>query len=144
MSLCVTVINRSVVILRPGPSFIEWASKLDDSGIVPSFEGEQTVYLVPEFEDDEAANLCHEAGAYCEANRRNLRVTASVCVSRSTPEDSFVILSPCGICQERLAAWGLDVEVAIPQRGDPTKWESKSLREVQPYYWGNVKNEPDY
>ena len=93
---------------------------------------------------NEAANLCHEAGAYCEANRRNLRVTASVCVSRSTPEDSFVILSPCGICQERLAVWGLDVEVAVPQRGDPTKWESKSLREVQPYYWGNVKNEPDY
>lgn len=47
-----TMINRSAVILRPGPPFIEWASKLDDSGIVPSSEGEQTVYLVPEFEDD--------------------------------------------------------------------------------------------
>ena len=46
------MINRSAIILRPGPPFIEWASKLDDSGILPSFEGEQTVYLLPEFEDE--------------------------------------------------------------------------------------------
>tara|TARA_R110002072_G_scaffold200322_2_gene358058 strand:+ start:333 stop:665 length:333 start_codon:yes stop_codon:yes gene_type:complete len=46
------MINRSAIILRPGGPFIAWASKLDDSGIVPSFEGEQTVYLVPEYEDD--------------------------------------------------------------------------------------------
>ena len=46
------MINRSAIILRPGPPFIEWASQLDDSGIVPSFEGEQTVYVVPDFEED--------------------------------------------------------------------------------------------
>jgi hypothetical protein len=56
------MINRSAVILRPGPPFIEWASNLDDSGLVPSFEGEQTVYLVPEFEDDmEAMEVLSEA-----------------------------------------------------------------------------------
>jgi cytidine deaminase len=83
----------------------------------------------------ESANLCHETGAFCEANRLGLAVTASVCVSRASRTDPFIILSPCGICQERLATWGLDVEVAVPVQGDPTQWQAKTLREVQPFYW---------
>ena len=85
-----------------------------------------------------AAGLCHETGAICEAHKLNLGVTASVCVSRETEKDPFVILTPCGICQERLAFWGSEVEVAIPDPEDPTKWESKRLHEAQPYYWRNV------
>lgn len=85
---------------------------------------------------NESANLCHETGAICEANRRNCTVTASVCVSRESPNSSFVILTPCGICQERLAKWGFDVEVAVPRESDPTQWVAKALREVQPFYWG--------
>ena len=85
-----------------------------------------------------AAGLCHETGAICEAHKLNLAVTASVCVSRETKRDPFVILTPCGICQERLAFWGSEVEVAIPDPEDPTKWESKRLHEAQPYYWRNV------
>lgn len=84
---------------------------------------------------NEAANLCHETGAICEAFRRDSAVTASVCVSRESPEDSFVILAPCGICQERLAVWGLDLEVAVPLGSDPTRWEARTLREVHPFYW---------
>lgn len=34
---------------------------------------------------NEIANLCHETGAYCEANRQNLKVTASVCDTYSLP-----------------------------------------------------------
>lgn len=90
---------------------------------------------------NEIANLCHETGAYCEANRLNLRVTASVCVSRSTPEDKFIILTPCGICQERLAIWGRSVEVAVPDPSNPSHWLTKTLGQVQPYYWGNVIEE---
>ena len=87
---------------------------------------------------NEVANLCHETGAYCEANRLNLKVTASVCVSRATPNDKFIILTPCGICQERLAIWGKTVEVAVPDPNDNTKWKAKTLAEVQPYFWGNA------
>ena len=87
---------------------------------------------------NEMVNLCHETGAICEANRLALRVTASVCVSRSEPGEAFLILTPCGICQERLAKWGLDVEVATPRPGDPTCWQAKPLKEVQPYYWLNA------
>jgi cytidine deaminase len=84
---------------------------------------------------NESANLCHETGAICEANRLNLAVTASVCVSRDSPFKPFLILSPCGICQERLAAWGMNVEVAVPAQSDPTQWQVKTLREVHPFYW---------
>ena len=84
------------------------------------------------------AGLCHEAGAYCEANRLGARVVASVCVSRSEPGRPFLILAPCGICQERLALWGSDVEVAVAVAGKPSEWESKLLSELQPHYWRNT------
>jgi cytidine deaminase len=92
---------------------------------------------------NECANLCHETGAICEANRLELKVTASVCVSRSEPGEPFIILTPCGICQERLALWGNAVEVAVPNLQDPTQWEVKTLRQVQPHYWGNALHEND-
>lgn len=85
-----------------------------------------------------AAALCHEAGAYCEANRRNLRVVASVCVSRSEPGRPFLILAPCGICQERLALWGPEVHVGVAVPGKPDQWLSKPLSAIQPHYWRNA------
>ena len=87
---------------------------------------------------NDAANLCHETGALCEANRLGVGVAASVCVSRLSPKDPFVILPPCGLCQERLAVWGLDVEVAVPLAGRPGTWQTKLLRELQPFYWYNT------
>lgn len=47
------MLNRAVLIARPAKPFIDWAATLDDSGLVPSAEGEQSVYLVPQFDDDE-------------------------------------------------------------------------------------------
>jgi cytidine deaminase len=90
---------------------------------------------------NESACLCHETGAICEAHRLNERVCASVCVSREATAEPFVILTPCGVCQERLAYWGLDIEVAVPNKIDPTQWHSLTLREVQPYYWHQVYGE---
>lgn len=78
-----------------------------------------------------AASLCCEAGAIAEAHKLNLSVAATVCVSRDRPDAPFVILTPCGICQERLAYWGGDVQVAVPNPGDPTRWLSKPLRQVR-------------
>lgn len=82
-----------------------------------------------------SVDLCHETGAICEAYRLDLQVIASVCVSRLTENHPFIIFTPCGLCQERLAIWGLDVEVAVPSAESPEKWQMKTLREVQPYYW---------
>ena len=84
------------------------------------------------------ASLCHETGAYCEANRIGAKVVASVCVSRSEPGRPFLILAPCGICQERLALWGPDVEVAVAVAGRPGQWQAKRLADLQPHYWRNA------
>jgi cytidine deaminase len=82
--------------------------------------------------------LCAETGAICEAAKLNEQITASVCVSRLVGNGPIVILTPCGICQERLYHWGEQVEVAVPDPADPSRWLAKTLKEVQPYYWVNV------
>lgn len=82
-----------------------------------------------------SGGLCAETGAICEAVKLNQDVAASACVSRLSGSSPVVILSPCGICQERLFHWGGDVEVAVPAPSDPTRWEARTLDEVQPYYW---------
>ena len=83
-----------------------------------------------------ATNLCHEAGAICEAHKLNEKVTASVCVGR-TPDGRFDIITPCGVCQERLFYWGGDVQVAVPHPDNTSKWIARKLSDVQPYYWMN-------
>ena len=84
------------------------------------------------------AVLCYETGAICEAHKLNKKITATICLLRRTGSDKVLVISPCGICQERLYFWGVDVEVAIPDPLDPSKWQPKKLKEVQPYYWGKA------
>ena len=50
------MLNRASLIVRPKQPFLDWAAQLDDSGLVPDVEGEQTVYLIPEFEGDGEAD----------------------------------------------------------------------------------------
>src|SRR5262249_39016348 len=69
------------------------------------------------------------------AYRRDRAVLPSVCVCRPPGFGRILILAPFGICQERLFWWGPRVEVALPARDDPTRWLSKSLGDVVPYYW---------
>ena len=49
------MLNRGVLIVRPKQPYLDWATGLDDSGLVPDPDDEQTVYLIPEFEDDDEA-----------------------------------------------------------------------------------------
>lgn len=46
------MLNRCALIVRPKQPYLDWAASLDDSGIVPDPQDEQTVYLIPSFEDD--------------------------------------------------------------------------------------------
>ena len=78
-----------------------------------------------------SVELCHETGALCEAYKLNKKVTATVCVSRDEA-GKFHILTPCGVCQERLFVWG---EAAVQLDSDSTKWQVKTLKELQPHYW---------
>lgn len=82
--------------------------------------------------------LCAETGAILEANKLGKRITATVCVSRLSGDAPIVILTPCGICQERLFHWGGELEVAVPHPDNPSTWQVKTLNEVQPHYWVNV------
>ena len=49
------MINRSAVIIRPKEPYIQWAARLDDSGILPSATAEPSMYLMPEYDDDAGA-----------------------------------------------------------------------------------------
>ncbi|AWS42552.1 cytidine deaminase [Streptosporangium sp. 'caverna'] len=82
-------------------------------------------------------SLCQETGAICQAYTLNRKVTASVCVCRIPGREQILVLPPCGICQERLALWGPDVEVGVPDRTSPAGWCARTLREVNPFYWGS-------
>ena len=83
-----------------------------------------------------AASLCIEVGAMCEAHKYNEKVTHCLCIIREDESSPFQVLTPCGICQERLKYWGDDVRVAV------TTQENKllfvELHELQPYHWTNA------
>lgn len=50
------MINRSAVIVRPKQPYVDWATSLDDSEIKPKRDGEQTIYLIPEYGDDKESS----------------------------------------------------------------------------------------
>lgn len=80
-----------------------------------------------------AATLCAETGPICQAYTLGRAVTATACVSTDTTPPT--VLAPCGTCQERLAIWGPDVQVAVATADG---WTGRTLREVNPYYWGTA------
>jgi hypothetical protein len=59
-----TMLNRSVLIVRPRQPMVDWVAGLDESGLASNVEGEQTAYLVPEFDDgDEAQQVLEDVFA---------------------------------------------------------------------------------
>jgi cytidine deaminase len=81
-----------------------------------------------------SVEVCHEVEPYCGAHRLNQRIIASVCLHRQ-PDRRVVVLSPCGVCRERLAVHGPDVLVAVAGRRDHTEVVWRRLKEVLPDYW---------
>lgn len=80
-----------------------------------------------------STELCIETGAILEAHKLGKKVTHSICVVRDDEHSEFKILSPCGVCQERLIYWGPNVKVAVSVQGKDIVF--KTLSEVQPYHW---------
>jgi cytidine deaminase len=81
-----------------------------------------------------STTLCHEAEPFCAAFRLGRKIEASVCLHR-LDDGRHIVLSPCGICRERLAGHGPDVLVAVPGREDPSLVRWVTLREALPHYW---------
>lgn len=80
-----------------------------------------------------SAVLCIETGAILEAHKFNEKVTHCLCLVREDEKSPFKILTPCGICQERLRFWGDLVWVAVTTNDDSLKFVP--LKELQPYHW---------
>ena len=96
-------------------------------------------YLISVWDEEknDSAYLCAETGAICEAHKLNKKVTHSLCVCRQKDNTPYEILSPCGICQERLFYFGKDVKCAISTKDNSVVF--KTLEELQPYYWLDKK-----
>lgn len=88
-----------------------------------------------------SVDLCIEVGAMCEAHKYNVRVTHCLCVVRDNENRPFKVLSPCGVCQERLRFWGTDVKVAVTTLDNSLKFVT--LNELQPYHWTNAYPEEE-
>ncbi|HGE6053134.1 TPA: cytidine deaminase [Vibrio cholerae] len=91
--------------------------------------------VAPDVKND-ALSLCMEVGAYLEAHKLNEVVTHSLCIYREDEHGEFLVLSPCGICQERLVHWGGDVRAAISTEKNELVF--KTLRELMPHHWSLV------
>ncbi|HLT62597.1 MAG TPA: cytidine deaminase [Microlunatus sp.] len=87
-----------------------------------------------------STELCHEAEPYCAAFRLDRKIVASVCLHRS-PSGRYIVLSPCGVCRERLAGHGKDTLAAVPG-ADPAEVRWVTLGELLPHYWLDVFGEP--
>lgn len=83
-----------------------------------------------------ATELCMETGAILEAHKLNTKVTHSICVARENEKSKFVVLTPCGVCQERLFYWGENVKAAVTNSDGSLIF--KTLKEIQPYHWYKV------
>ena len=83
-----------------------------------------------------SAELCIETGAICEAHKFNAKVTHCICVVRDDENSEFKVLTPCGICQERLRYWGENVMVGVTTENNSLKFVR--LGELMPYYWGKA------
>lgn len=83
-----------------------------------------------------SAGLCMETGAMCEAQKLNEKVTHSLCVVRDNETSNFKVLTPCGICQERLLFWGDDVLVGITTSDNTLVF--KPLKEINLFHWTNA------
>ena len=80
-----------------------------------------------------SASLCIEVGAMCEAHKYNEKVTHCLCIVREDEHSAYKVLTPCGICQERLRYWGEDVQVGVTEKDNNLLFAE--LKELQPYHW---------
>lgn len=80
-----------------------------------------------------SAVICIETGAMLEAHKYGERVTHCMCLIRDDEHSPYRVLSPCGLCQERLRFWGTGVQVAVTTPEPELRFVE--LRELQPYHW---------
>lgn len=88
-----------------------------------------------------STELCMETGAILEAHKLNTKITHSICVARDDEKAEFKVLTPCGVCQERLWYWGPHVKAAITNPDQRLVY--KTLEEIQPFHWSKAYDNQD-
>lgn len=83
-----------------------------------------------------STELCIETGAILEAHKLETKVTHSICVVRDDENSEFKVLTPCGVCQERLFYWGSELKAAITSLDGELTY--KTLEEIQPFHWSKA------
>ena len=66
-------------------------------------------------------------------NKKQHGQGTTMCLIWQDENSPYQVLSPCGVCQERLRYWGEDVQVAVTT--DEEKLRFVELRGLQPYHW---------
>ncbi|MBA0949432.1 cytidine deaminase [Enterococcus gallinarum] len=94
---------------------------------------EIVIGISPDF-PNAGSSVCMELGCMLEAAKMNARITHTLCLVREDENAPFKVLSPCGICQERLALWGGDVLCALTTK-DVDRIDFAELRSLQPHHW---------
>lgn len=105
------------------------------AAVMHTADGRYLISVAPEVFNS-SAELCIETGAICEAHKYNVKVTHCLCLVRDSETAPFKVLTPCGICQERLKFWGDDILVAVTS--DDSAVRFVRLGELMPYYWGRA------
>lgn len=80
-----------------------------------------------------STELCIETGAICDAHKLDEKITHTICVVRDNENAEYKVLTPCGVCQERLFYWGGEVKAAIYTTDGELIF--KKLEEIQPHHW---------
>ncbi|SHH23945.1 cytidine deaminase [Ferrimonas marina] len=133
MSIEQELYNRAVELIKQ-----RYPTGFGGAAAVRTESGRILTSVGPDVKND-ALSLCMEVGAYLEAHKLDEAVTHSLCLCREDEHGKFLILSPCGICQERLVHWGGDVQAAISTPDNTLVF--KSLRELMPHHWSLVNGE---
>lgn len=81
----------------------------------------------------DSAWLCAETGPISEAHRTGRKLVASICV-RWTPATDAAVLAACGICQERLAIFGPDLKIGLPDSAE-RGFRFETLAALRPFPW---------
>jgi cytidine deaminase len=135
MTVDQNLVDAAINLLKsyfPGNGGVAAAMYTDDGDLLTG------VVFDPEWG---GGGLCAETLPILEAVKRKNNIVATVCVGRLDGDSPVMILTPCGICQERLFHFGSTVQVGVPSAGDSTRWQVKSLAEVQPFYWVRAYDE---
>lgn len=104
-------------------------------GVAYTDKGKFLISVAPDV-FNASVELCVETGVILEAFKLNEKITHMLGIVRDNENEEVKVLTPCGVCQERLSYFGRNLKCAVTNLEN--KLIFKTLEELMPYYWGNA------